>query len=105
LFCFFIFSKVFFCNYIFIVTELSSLWPEDFQIFFPTVKHDLMIMGHRERGRGEGEREGGREGGRSREGNREEEEKEEEGEGWLARKDLRDTDLAVVDYETKIGYR
>ena len=61
MFCFFIFSKVFFCNYIFIVTELSSLWPEDFQIFFPTVKHDLMIMGHRERGRGEGEREGGRE--------------------------------------------
>ena len=41
---------------------------------------------------------------RSREGNKEEEE-EEEGEGWLAGKDLRDTDLAVVDYETKIGYR
>lgn len=59
LFCFFIFSKVFFCYYIFIVIKLSSLWPEDFQIFFPTVKHDLMIMGHRERGRGEGGREGG----------------------------------------------
>lgn len=51
----------------------------------------------------EGE-ERGKEGGRSREGNKEEEE-EEEGEGWLAGKDLRDTDLAVVDYETKIGYR
>lgn len=58
LFCFFIFSKVFFCNYILIVIKLYSLWPEDFQIFFPTVKHDLMIMGHRERGREEG---GGRE--------------------------------------------
>ena len=86
MFCFFIFSKVFFCNSIFIVITLYSLWPEDFQVFFPAVKHDLQ------------------EGGRSREGNKEEEE-EEEGEGWLAGKDLRDTDLAVVDYETKIGYR
>ena len=34
-----------------------------------------------------------------------EEAEEEEGAGWLASKDLRDTDLAVVDYETKIGYR
>ena len=59
MFCFFIFSKVFFCNSIFIVITLYSLWPEDFQVFFPTVKHDLLIMGHRERGRREGRREGG----------------------------------------------
>ena len=76
MFCLFIFSKVFFCNYILIVIKLHSLRPEDFQIFFPTVKNDLMTMGRRERGR-----EGG------------------------AGKYLRDTDLVVVDYETKIGYR
>lgn len=45
--------------------------------------------------------EGRKEEGRSREGTK----GGGRGEGWLASKDLRDTDLAVVDYETKIGYR